>query len=76
MNTQTIVTDGNVNNIIFDYKLEGASWVAFRIFNTSYTNPVFVEVAALQFARVKKWPVVLEGGRCVLAVQGRANADR
>jgi hypothetical protein len=41
VNTQTIVTDGNVNNVIFDYKLERVSWVALRIFNTSHTGPRF-----------------------------------
>ena len=42
--TQDITADGNVRDLIFDYKLTRSSWVAMRIFATAHTNPIFVEV--------------------------------
>lgn len=42
--TQEIVGDGNPRQLIFDYKLTRSSWVAMRIFATSHTNPIFIEV--------------------------------
>ena len=42
--TQEIVGDGNPRELIFDYKLTRSSWVAMRIFATSHTNPMFIEV--------------------------------
>jgi hypothetical protein len=42
--TQEISADGNVRDLIFDYKLTRSSWVAMRIFATSHTNPIFIEV--------------------------------
>ena len=54
VDTQTIVANGNVNDLIFDYKLERSSWVAIRIFATSHTNPVFVEVDGAPIRASKK----------------------
>ena len=39
-----IEADGNVRELIFDYKPERSCWVALRIFPAAHTNPVFVEV--------------------------------
>jgi hypothetical protein len=39
-----VPADGSVQEVKFDYKPERSSWVAVRIFPTSHTNPVFVEV--------------------------------
>ena len=39
-----IDADGSVADIEFDYQLERSSWVAVRIFPSSHTNPIFVEV--------------------------------
>jgi len=41
---QEIPADGSVQNIKFDYTPQRSSWVALRIFPSSHTNPVFVEV--------------------------------
>ena len=41
---QEVVADGRVTEVSFDYTPEISSWVALRIFPTSHTNPVFVEV--------------------------------
>lgn len=41
---QEIDADGNIEDIRFDYTPERSSWVALRIFPSSHTNPVFVEV--------------------------------
>ncbi|MCA8988584.1 MAG: CehA/McbA family metallohydrolase [Planctomycetaceae bacterium] len=42
---QEIVADGHVESLSFDVNLERSSWVAFRIFPSCHTNPIFVEVA-------------------------------
>lgn len=41
---QTIEADGKIRELKFDYTPERSSWVALRIFPSSHTNPVFVEV--------------------------------
>jgi hypothetical protein len=42
--TREIAADGEVNELTFDYTPKFSSWVAFRIFPSSHTNPIFVEV--------------------------------
>ena len=42
--TKTIPADGTVQDVTFDFKPQQSSWVAVRIFPSSHTNPVFVEV--------------------------------
>jgi len=39
-----IPADGKISDVKFDFKLERSSWVAVRIFPSSHTNPIFVEV--------------------------------
>jgi hypothetical protein len=39
-----IVADGKVNELTFDYVPTMSSWVAIRVFPSSHTNPIFVEV--------------------------------
>jgi hypothetical protein len=41
---QEFVADGSMLDVAFDVPIERSSWVALRIFATSHTNPVFVEV--------------------------------
>lgn len=41
---QVIDADGEIRPVRFDYTPERSSWVALRIFPSSHTNPVFVEV--------------------------------
>jgi hypothetical protein len=41
---QEIPADGSIQDLKFDYTPERSSWVAVRIFPSSHTNPVFVEV--------------------------------
>ncbi len=41
---QELVADGSVQDLKFDYTPDRSSWVALRIFPSSHTNPVFVEV--------------------------------
>ena len=52
--TQMITADGDVNELIFDYSLTKSSWVAIRIFATSHTNPIFVEVGGEPIRASKK----------------------
>lgn len=42
--TREIDADGNVQELQFNYTPTQSSWVALRIFPSSHTNPVFVEV--------------------------------
>ena len=42
--TQEVVADGTVTQVSFDYTPAKSSWIAIRIFATSHTNPVFVEL--------------------------------
>ena len=39
-----IVADGKLNDLVFEYTPERSSWIAVRVFPSSHTNPVFVEV--------------------------------
>ena len=39
-----IAADGKVNELTFDYTPKTSSWIAVRIFPSSHTNPVFVEL--------------------------------
>src|SRR5690606_11973939 len=39
-----IVADGSQQEVSFEVPLEYSSWVAMRIFPSSHTNPVFVEI--------------------------------
>ena len=41
---QEIVADGTVHDLTFDTELTKSSWVALRVFASSHTNPIFVEV--------------------------------
>ena len=39
-----IAADGSVHDVSFELNLDKSSWVALRIFPSSHTNPIFVEV--------------------------------
>jgi hypothetical protein len=41
---QLIEADGGIHDLVFDYTPTTSSWIALRIFPSSHTNPVFVEV--------------------------------
>ncbi len=42
---QELEADGQLRDLSFNHQLDRSSWVAVRIFPSSHTNPVFVEVA-------------------------------
>ena len=42
--TQEIEADGEVNDLTFDWTPDRSSWVALRVYPSSHTNPIFVEV--------------------------------
>jgi hypothetical protein len=42
--TQEMEADGEVTDLEFEFEPEESCWVALRIFPSSHTNPVFVEV--------------------------------
>lgn len=41
---KTILADGAIREVTFDFPMEQSSWVALRILPSSHTNPVFVTV--------------------------------
>ena len=41
---QEITADGKPVELTFDYTPERSSWIALRVFPSSHTNPIFVEV--------------------------------
>lgn len=43
--TKQITADGKLNDLSFDFTPQRSSWIAIRIFPSSHTNPIFVEVA-------------------------------
>ncbi|MBI3839927.1 MAG: CehA/McbA family metallohydrolase [Planctomycetia bacterium] len=42
--TQELVADGKVQDLSFHYTPRVSSWIALRVFPSSHTNPVFVEL--------------------------------
>ena len=40
-----LTADGNWQDMQFSYPIEQSSWLAFRIYGSSHTNPIFVRVA-------------------------------
>ncbi|KAA0990654.1 CehA/McbA family metallohydrolase [Dyadobacter aurulentus] len=44
VDTTEVAADGEIRNVKFAHKLEKSAWVALRIFPSSHSNPVFVEV--------------------------------
>lgn len=44
VDSTTIVADGSMTDVAFDYPIEYSSWVTLRVLPSSHTNPVFVLV--------------------------------
>ena len=42
--TQLLEADGNLQDLTFDVDIQQSSWLALRIFPSSHTNPIFVQV--------------------------------
>src|SRR5262245_784494 len=42
--TKQIAADGKINELTFDFAPKMSSWIAMRVFPSSHTNPIFVEV--------------------------------
>lgn len=42
--SKEILADGSWQDVSFDYALNTSSWVAIRIYGSSHTNPIFMEV--------------------------------
>jgi hypothetical protein len=49
-----IEADGSINELTFNYKPTQSCWVALRIFPSSHTNPVFVEIDSKPIRASKK----------------------
>ena len=57
VDTTEITADGKWNNVQFKYSIARSSWVALRIYPSSHTNPVFVEVGGkpIRETRSAEW---------------------
>jgi hypothetical protein len=44
VDTVVVLADGSMQDIHFNHQMAGSGWVAIRIFPSSHTNPVFVEI--------------------------------
>ena len=67
----------SVQDLTFDYTPEQSSWVALRIFPSSHTNPVFVEVDGKPIrASKQQCRVVPRRGRRLLEAKVEADARR
>ncbi len=80
-----IEADGKLRDVEFAYQPSGSCWIALRIFASSHTNPVFVEVDgapiraskksaqwcldAVDVCWKKKSPGIREGAECEAAQQ-------
>ncbi len=51
---QELVADGEIRELKFDYQPDCSSWVAIRVFPSSHTNPVFVELDGQPIRASKK----------------------
>ncbi|HVX16154.1 MAG TPA: CehA/McbA family metallohydrolase [Pirellulales bacterium] len=49
-----IEADGTLRDVEFDYQPSGSCWIALRIFASSHTNPVFVELDGAPIRASKK----------------------
>jgi hypothetical protein len=49
-----IEADGSIQELTFDYQPTQSSWVALRVFASSHTNPVFVEIDGKPIRASKK----------------------
>lgn len=49
-----IEADGSIHDVTFDFTPERSSWIALRIFPSSHTNPIFVEVDGKPIRASKK----------------------
>ncbi len=52
--TQQLTADGHVQDLTFHYTPDRSSWVAVRIFPSSHTNPIFVELDGKPIRASKK----------------------
>ena len=54
LDTKELTADGDLNDLEFDFAPEESCWVALRIFPSSHTNPIFVEVDGKPIRASKK----------------------
>lgn len=44
VDTAEVLADGKINKVKFKHTIDRSSWVAIRIYSSSHTNPLFVEL--------------------------------
>ncbi|HUY89046.1 MAG TPA: CehA/McbA family metallohydrolase [Pirellulales bacterium] len=54
VDTQELEADGDLNDLEFEFEPTESCWVALRIFPSSHTNPIFVEVDGKPIRASKK----------------------
>ncbi len=44
VDTTEITADGKINKVKFQHTIDRSSWVALRVYSSSHTNPIFIEL--------------------------------
>ncbi len=44
VDTTEIMADGKINKVKFQHTVDRSSWVALRVYTSSHTNPIFIEL--------------------------------
>jgi hypothetical protein len=53
VDTAMIEADGKVKDVSFSYPISGSCWAALRVYPSSHSNPIFIEVSAKQINEKK-----------------------
>jgi hypothetical protein len=44
VDTTVVTADGKMNDVSFSYAIKKSAWIALRVYPSSHTNPIFIEV--------------------------------
>jgi hypothetical protein len=53
VDTTVVTADGKINDVSFSYAIKKSAWVALRVYHSSHTNPIFVEVGGKPVRELK-----------------------
>jgi hypothetical protein len=53
VDTTVVTADGKMNDVSFSYVMKKSGWVALRIYPSSHTNPIFIEVGGKPVRELK-----------------------
>jgi hypothetical protein len=53
VDTVVVTADGKMNQISFSYNIEKSAWIALRVYQSSHTNPIFIEIGGKPVRELK-----------------------